>query len=321
MTKNFKELVGDFKNRKILVLGDVMLDLYIRGTVDRISPEAPVPVIVENRRDYVLGGAGNVAANVEALGGKVFLASVYGRDAEGKILKKVCRSKRIAPHFVSESGRPTTTKTRAVAVHHQLLRVDRESQSPIKSATENKLISLLGKVKDVDFVVVSDYAKGCVTEKAMRFLRRRFGGKKIAVGAKPSQAHLYKNVFLVVLNVKEAQAITGIHGDIDGRAGEAARTIGKKFGSSAIITRGGRGMTVYSAKNKHVSHIPAKALQVYDVTGAGDTVLASVVLALASGANLEEAAEVANRAAGVVVSIEGTATVSPKELLAAFRQK
>jgi len=313
------EIINSFKKKSILVVGDVILDLYIRGVVLRISPEAPVPVVTEQSRDYLLGGAGNVAANVAALGGKATLIGVAGNDQEGKMVRRICSARGIASKFVSESGRPTALKTRATADRHQVLRIDREVAGPVKKSTEQKLVALLGRVKPHDIVVISDYAKGCVTKKVVETLKRRFGSRWIIVGAKPQHAALYKNVGLVVLNLHEVRALTGIYGDTNASAAMAAKAVSKMFSSSVVLTRGEYGITTYDKKLRKISHVETRAVQVYDVTGAGDTVLATVALMLASHAPLQDAADVANHAAGIVVGIQGTATVGPKELRAALR--
>jgi D-beta-D-heptose 7-phosphate kinase/D-beta-D-heptose 1-phosphate adenosyltransferase len=315
-----KNVIAGFKKTKILVVGDLILDLYIKGVVERISPEAPVPVVTERSRDYLLGGAGNVAANVAALGGGATLIGVVGNDREGKIMRRICSARGIASKFVSESGRPTALKTRATADRHQVLRIDREVAGPVKKSTEKKLVAILGRVKPHDVVVVSDYAKGCITKKVVETLKRRFGSRGIIVGAKPQHAALYKNVGLVVLNLHESQALIGIYGDTNVSAARAAKAVSKMFSSSAVLTRGECGITTYDKKSRKISHVETRAVQVYDVTGAGDTVLATVALMLASHASLQDAADVANHAAGIVVGIQGTATVNVKQLKTSLGQ-
>jgi len=311
-----KKIVENFKNERILVVGDALLDLYIRGEVERISPEAPVPVVLEKERLYALGGAGNVAANAAALGGKVTLAAVCGNDPEGKIIRRLCAARKIAGKFVSERGRPTSLKTRPIARRHQLLRIDREITADISKGTEAKLMSLIAKAGDFDYVIAQDYSKGCLTPRVMEFLKSRFGRKKIIVGVKPGRMEAYRGVYLVVLNLKEAQALTGIRADSDAATARAAKILSREFSSSVALTRGEYGITTYDKAASKTCHIPTRALHVYDVTGAGDTVLATLTLMLGAGAKLNEAAEVANHAAGIVVGIEGTATVTPSLLKA-----
>ncbi len=318
---SLEKVIKSFKGKKVLVYGDVMLDLYIRGDVERISPEAPVPVMMERSREYILGGAGNVATNIASLGGVVTLAGVVGDDEEGKIVHDLCREWRVDGHLVTEKNRPTAVKARAVAKRHQLLRIDRERTGQISKTTEKKIIAALRGLKNFDAVVVSDYAKGCVVPGIIAFLKKRFKGLGMIAGIKPAGAGLFKDVGVVVLNLKEGHGMTGVYAD---SVSAAKKTVSKLFailGSSIVLTRGEHGMTVLDKKTGNVSHIPTRAVQVYDVTGAGDTVLASLALMLASAASLSEAAEVANHAAGVVVGREGTATLTPKDLAAALRSR
>ncbi len=318
---NLKQFINNFKGKKVLVYGDVMLDLYIRGDVERISPEAPVPVIIERSREYLLGGAGNVAANIASLGGAVTLVGVVGDDEEGKIARDVCKKFGIDARFVSEENRPTAVKARAVAKRHQLLRIDREKSGYISKATENKIETLLKSLKDFDAVVISDYTKGSVVPSTVSFIKKHFGAKKVIAGIKPAGVALFEDVEMVVLNLKEGHAVTGIHGDMDAAAADAVLKLSDMLKSSVVLTRGEYGMTAFDKKHGKVSHIPTRAVQVYDVTGAGDTVLAVLALMLVSGASLSEAAEVANHAAGVVVGIEGTATLMGKDLEAVMEDR
>lgn len=312
---NSEVFLDDFSRLKILVLGDLILDLYIRGNVERISPEAPVPVVLEKSREYVLGGAGNVAANIASLNSKVTLAGVCGNDNEGRIMRKICRSLDIAPVFINDEDRPTSLKTRATAERHQMLRIDRESSEPIRGSVEDNIISAVRKLGDYDAVIISDYAKGCITGKIVEFLKKRFGKDKIFIGVKPQNADLYGSAgCVVVLNLKEARALTGIYAETDSLAALAVRKLAKNFSASVALTRGEKGITVYAAKQKKLNHIPAKLVQVYDVTGAGDTALAVLTVMSAAGADLLQAGEVANAAAGIVVTHPGTATVGLNEL-------
>lgn len=311
-----KKAIAGFKRKSILVVGDVILDLYIRGEVDRISPEAPVPVVLEKSRRFILGGAGNVAANVAALGGKATLLGVVGRDGEGEMIKKLCRSNRAGHRLIVDSGRPTTLKTRAVARRHQILRVDREATGNLSRKLERKAIELISKAPDQDLVIISDYAKGFVTAGVVKALAARFGKTKIIVGLKPKTASLYKRFLLATLNLKEMAELFGISAHTAEEASRAVRAASRKLDTSIVLTRGEHGMTVYDKKTRRVSQVRARALNIFDVTGAGDTVIAALGLMLASGAKLAVAADVANHAAGLVVGKEGTETVSPTELVA-----
>lgn len=312
---NLKDFLDNFPRLKILVVGDLILDLYVKGVVERISPEAPVPVVLEKSREYVLGGAGNVAANIASLNSKVTLAGVCGSDSEAEIMRKLCSLLKITPLFVGEKGRPTPLKTRVTADRHQMLRIDREFTEPIGQDAEARMISALSKSGDYDAVILSDYAKGCVTARLVAFLKKRFGKDNIFIGVKPQYAGLYKGAGgVLVLNLKEAKILTGVYGETDILAASAAKKMAEIFSASVVLTRGERGMTIYDRARKKASHISARAIQVYDVTGAGDTALAVFAMMSASGADLYQAGEVANAAAGIVVGFAGTATVRPKEL-------
>ncbi len=313
--KETAALLKHVSHKKILVVGDVILDLYIRGEVERISPEAPVPVVVEQSRRFILGGAGNVAANVAALGGKTTLLGAVGGDAEGKIVRALCRARGISARFVTERERPTSLKTRAVARRHQILRVDRESTHAISSKTEKKLLRIIRALPAQDMVIVSDYAKGVLTRTIVKMLVRRFGGRRMIGGLKPSTAGLYRGFSVLVLNLREAAELTEIHAKMNEDATRLVRRLGKKMRASIVLTRGEHGMTVYDATRRNILHVRSQALNIFDVTGAGDTVIAVLGLMRAGGSGLFTAANIANHAAGVVVGKEGTETASPKELI------
>ena len=299
------------RNRqKIFVIGDVMLDLYIRGDVSRISPEAPVLVVSETSRQMVLGGAGNVANNIISLGGQATLVGVIGQDAEGQLINKLCRAAKIKTNLAIDAGRPTTTKTRALAHRHHLLRVDREKTDPLSPKIEASIISSVKKAADHDLVIISDYAKGLITKNIIIALENRFGKDKILANFKPANAHLFKNILALTHNLKEAEKITSIYADSDLLAEKTALALGRRFLSSVILTRGEKGMTIWKKGSKECRHIPAITTKLVDVTGAGDTVIAVLALMLAGGSDLLNSARLANHAAGLVVGMEGTAVVS-----------
>ncbi len=321
----YKEIVEKFKTTKILVFGDVMLDLYIRGDVERISPEAPVPIVVERSREYSLGGAGNVAANVAALGGLVTLMGSAGGDNEGDFVRWLCRRSGIVPRFLREPKRPTSIKTRAVSGQHLLLRIDRERVGAISENTEKKVVHLVENLGDQNFVVISDYAKGFVTEAAVQALKKRFGGRNIVANIKPMPVvqiglfkgidiGLYKGINTITMNKNEGHFFTGVDTSTDKGAADASRLLSKRLNASVALTRGEHGLTVYDRKLRRAIHIANKALHVFDVTGAGDTVVAALVLMLAAGVPLFKAAEVANHAGGIVVGRRGTAVVRSSDL-------
>ena len=323
----YQEIVEKFKATKILVFGDVMLDLYIQGDVERISPEAPVPIVFERSREYSLGGAGNVATNIAALGGHVILMGNVGNDSEKDFVRGLCRRSGITPRFLHELKRPTSTKTRAVSGQHLLLRIDREKIGAISKDTEKKVARMVENLGDHDMVVISDYAKGFVTEAAVRAIKKRFGGKKIVANIKPlpiAQAgvfafkgvdiRFFKGINTITMNANEGRFYTGIDTSTDKGVANAARLLSKRLNTSTVLTRGAHGLTAYDNKLKKAVHVANRPLHVFDVTGAGDTVVATLALMLGAGAPLFKAAEVANYAGGIVVGLRGTAVVRPPDL-------
>jgi D-beta-D-heptose 7-phosphate kinase/D-beta-D-heptose 1-phosphate adenosyltransferase len=307
--------------KRVLVIGDVMLDEFIWGKVARISPEAPVPVVEVTDQSFHLGGAGNVARNVRALGGQATLAGVVGRDAAGERLKEAVAAAGIDSLLaVSDTGRPTTVKTRIVAHNQQVVRADRESATDIPDGMEDVLLEGARRaLASCQALVVSDYQKGVVTARLLKRLlplaRRR--GLPVLVDPKVQHFPLYKRVALVTPNQHEAQQATGIviRGLVDLLA--AGRALLKRLECRAVlVTRGEQGMSLFERGRPPV-HIPTAAREVFDVTGAGDSVIATLALALCAGSRLPEAAALANYAAGVVVGKLGTASASPAEVLAA----
>jgi D-beta-D-heptose 7-phosphate kinase/D-beta-D-heptose 1-phosphate adenosyltransferase len=309
------------RGRHVVVLGDVMLDEFLWGTVGRISPEAPVPVVEVTRQSYHLGGAGNVAANVCALGGTAVLAGVVGSDPAAERVRESLGAAGVQAALVpSGGGRPTTVKTRIVAHHQQVVRADREQSDDIDAALEDGLVGRLrGALPSCGALIVSDYQKGVITPRLMKAvvsLARRLG---IPVLVDPKVRHfaLYRGVALVTPNQLETEQATGIRirGEDDLLAA-GARILRKLRCGAALVTRGEQGMSLFEGGSRPL-HIPTAAREVFDVTGAGDTVIATVALALCGGARLAEAAMLANYAAGVVVGKVGTATATPDELMAA----
>jgi bifunctional ADP-heptose synthase (sugar kinase/adenylyltransferase) len=291
-------IVRRFKTKRILVLGDLMLDRYIWGDVSRISPEAPVPVVAVRADSPCLGGAGNVAQNLRSLGASPLLAGIVGNDAEGRWIKKNAADSRGI--FVDRS-RPTTVKTRIIAHHQQVVRVDLRSER-------------------YEGLLISDYNKGIVNSSLMGRVLTLAGEKKIPVFVDPKveHFHLFSPVTLVTPNHFEAEKIVRRECRTDAQVEKAGAEILSLISCRyLIIKRGEQGMTVFE-KGKTPIHIPAVAREVFDVTGAGDTVIATAALALLAGASIGEAAALANAAAGIVVAKLGTATASPEELLAAL---
>ncbi|MEK7138448.1 MAG: bifunctional ADP-heptose synthase, partial [Patescibacteria group bacterium] len=287
----------------------------LEGTVERISPEAPVPVVLEKKKKYLLGGAGNVAGNISALGGQVSLLGVIGRDVEGKIFEKVCRENQIRLYSVSDSSRPTTQKTRIISDGHQLIRLDKENSTQISNAVEKNLTKKIKSIPSPDLIIFSDYNKGVINQSLVSAVKKTFPNKKIIADLKPIKSDIYKNIYALSPNAKEAEMMSGIKIKDNASASAAARIIARKFLTSVFLTRGESGMTVCDRKNNRVSHLSSKAVSVFDVTGAGDTVMAVLGLILSESSDLVLAGQVSNLAAAYVVSKPGTASISAKELV------
>lgn len=313
-----RQYIQRFPQASVLVVGDLILDHYIWGRVSRISPEAPVPVVHVDAESVRLGGAANVFNNILALGGKADLCGVIGSDETGRMLLKELGSKRSGRGgVVIDQERPTTRKSRVIAHNQQIVRYDVERRGELKPMLQKRILRYVeSRLRELSCLVVSDYAKGVVSHSLMSELTRLASLRKIPVIVDPKVEHFsyYKGVTVITPNHLEAAQAAGLHGDGDQVIQEAGATIRQRLGcQSVLITRGERGMSLFEADG--VSwHIPTKARQVYDVTGAGDTVVGTMALALATGAGVREAAMLANHAAGIVVGMVGTATVSGKEL-------
>ncbi len=314
-------LLDAMRERRVLVVGDVMLDEFLWGRVSRISPEAPVPVVEVARQSFHLGGAGNVAANVRALGGRAALVGLVGDDPAGERVRQALRESGIeAKLAVSEAGRPTTVKTRIVAHNQQVVRADREDASEITGRPAAQIREALREeIPGSDALVISDYQKGVVSapllRQALPLARRR--RLSVLVDPKPRHFHLYRGVTLVTPNQLEAEQATGLRlrGERDLLAA-GRRILALLRCRAALVTRGEHGLTLFE-RGRPPLHVKAAAREVFDVTGAGDTVIAAASLALAAGASLAEAASLANLAAGVVVGKVGTALASPAEVVQA----
>jgi len=305
--------------RRILVVGDIMLDHFVWGDVTRISPEAPVPVVRVRRESYHAGGCGNVAANLAALGARPVVVAPVGRDRHAEILREELTSLKINPaHLLESPDRLTTKKTRIVAHHQQVVRFDREEETDLHGNAEARFIDeATAALAGADALIVSDYDKGAITPRLLEVLLGAARNAKIIAGVDPKRRHftLYRPATLVTPNLNEAAHAVDfpIRTDEDVvRAGHELRALLEAEG--LLLTRGEQGMSLFEAAGE-VTHIPATAREVFDVTGAGDTVIATAVLALAAGATLPEAAILANRAAGVAIGKLGTGTVAPEELL------
>jgi len=334
-------LMKAFRGRRLGVVGDLMLDRYVWGKASRLSPEAPVPVVDFVKEETVPGGAGNVAANLAALGARAFPYGVAGEDEFGKALLQTLKAAKLTGSgILADAERKTTVKTRIIGGHQQVVRVDRETREPLSGEMEERLIRrVMSGLRSFQAIVISDYDKGVVTEEVSKRVLAACQRLRVPALVKPrwSREFAYPGATAIVLNRGEAGFRVGDTLDSEESVEEAGWKLQKHFGCPVvIITRGERGMGVFEEGAHRGFHIPAvsqdtphgalghtaraSGRQVFDVTGAGDTVLAVLALAWAAGASPREAAVLANVAAGVVVGKLGTATLTPAELLAAVRE-
>lgn len=325
MTRSrLKALLERFARTRIGVIGDLILDEYIWGNVERISPEAPVPVVWADRESAMPGGAANVAAQIRTLGGQVRLAGVVGTDLNGSRLREVLLSRGVPVEGVlSEGSRPTSTKTRVIAHHQQVVRIDRENPAPLSPAVQKELLAVVRRwMPQVEAVIIEDYGKGLVTPGLLKPLIRlaRRHGKGIFVDPKEEHLDLYRGVTALTPNKKEAALAAGMKIVDKASLREAAERIVKRLRPEALlVTLGEEGMWLFQGSGKRPVRIPTVARDVFDVSGAGDTVVAAFALARAAGASFADAARTANAAAGVVVGKVGTASCSAEELLERWR--
>jgi D-beta-D-heptose 7-phosphate kinase/D-beta-D-heptose 1-phosphate adenosyltransferase len=316
------ELIRGFEGRRLAVVGDLMLDRFIWGAVRRISPEAPVPVVEVERESQHLGGAGNVVANVVALGAEALPFGVVGDDVDADLLDAEFRRAGVdAGGVARDRSRPTTTKTRVVAHSQQVVRADRERRHAVTGDVADAIFAAFAdRLSQVDAVVVSDYDKGLLAGELLGRVLGAARGRGVPVCLDPKVRHFtsYRPVTVITPNHHEAEAATGLPATTDEELEACGRRIQDLLGGPAVlITRGEAGMSLVDAAGD-VAHVPTTAREVYDVTGAGDTVIATLALALAAGATTLEAAVLANFAAGVVVGKVGTATATASELAAAI---
>lgn len=309
--------LASFPGTTVLTLGDVMLDEYVWGEVDRISPEAPVPVVAVRRRTYVPGGAANAAAGVVALGGRALLGGVVGADPAAEQVREALREAGVETGgLLVDRSRPTTTKTRVIAHSQQVVRTDVEAREPLAEEVEARLVEwAAGAMDEADAVVLSDYAKGVVSERlAQEVIRHaREQGKPVVVDPKGIDYRKYRGATLITPNALDAGRAANVHVHGYDDLLEAARRLTQACdGASLLVTRGAAGMTLFADGGP--VDIPTEARDVYDVTGAGDTVVAVIAVALGCSVPLEKAVRIANVAAGIVVGKVGTASVTLEEL-------
>ena len=324
LNERLREIVSLFPGKRILVLGDVMLDEYIWGKVSRISPEAPVPVVEIQRVTYVPGGAANVANNIVSLGGAAYLCGVIGNDEPGQRLVNIFSANGVvADGIVVDPSRPTTLKTRIVAQGQHVVRADWESREPVREGIRDALWQYISETMGIiDVCLISDYNKGVTVASLLSetIELARSLGKPMVVDPKGSDYSKYRGATVVTPNKLEAGQAVNREITTEEDLVYAGQVLLDRLGSEAVlITRGEEGMSLFEREGL-VAHVPALARAVYDVTGAGDTVVATLALALAAGANLLEGAYLANYAAGVVVGKVGTATVTPGELRRAIQE-
>jgi D-beta-D-heptose 7-phosphate kinase/D-beta-D-heptose 1-phosphate adenosyltransferase len=312
------EITENFSKVKVLIVGDIMLDRYWWGSVNRISPEAPVPVVTLDKTSLLAGGAANVAANVAGLGAKPYLVGVIGEDSEAKMFTEVLREANILSSFlVSLKNRRTTVKTRIVAHNQHVVRIDQENTRVLSKKEEEIVLKKIETIIDeVDIVIISDYAKGLITEKITERLITKTVSqqKKILVDPKGKNYSKYRGATLLTPNQKEAVQATNLNEYEKDSVEKSGKILLESLSVEAlVITLGEKGMTLFQ-KNKEIAHLKAFARKVYDVTGAGDTVIASLAVMLASGADFKEAARIANISAGLVVEQIGTTAISLENL-------
>jgi rfaE bifunctional protein kinase chain/domain len=321
--KHPKELIARFSKVKILIIGDVMLDRYWWGSVSRISPEAPVPVVQLEKTSLAPGGAANVAVNIAALGATPRLIGVVGDDEEGKLLSEILNKSNISPDLLLKlEERPTTVKTRIVAHNQHVVRIDNEKTNFLRTEEEETLwLSIENELNNVDLVVISDYAKGLLSRRLLSRLitTARKNNKHILVDPKGKDYTKYAGATLLTPNRREAREACNFEDQqvIDDVA-TAGKTLISQIGLQALlITQGENGMTLFQNGEAPV-HFQTRARTVYDVTGAGDTVIAALAVAMAAGASLLQAAELSNISAGLVVEEVGTTTINQEKLLKAL---
>ena len=317
MKQRLLQILEKFKGKKVLVIGDIMLDKYIWGEVSRISPEAPVQVVNVVKETYEPGGASNVANNIASLNGNAFMAGIVGNDEAKNILLNELKKRKINTDGIFiDNDKPTIQKIRIMGRGQQLLRVDYEKNEHVHPGIENSIIKFIEKeIRNADVIVISDYAKGVVTKSICDSVIRisKENNKPVIVDPKPKHKDFYSNVTLITPNNAEASEMTGIEDGSDESFSEIGSSLLKHLNTNVLVTRGEKGMSLFK-KDGSVTHIPAKAREVYSIIGAGDTVVSTLALALASGADLKEAAVLANIAAGIKVGKIGTASVTIDEI-------
>jgi D-glycero-beta-D-manno-heptose-7-phosphate kinase len=305
-----------FNKKNIVVLGDLMLDKYIIGKVERISPEAPVPIIEVEQEKYVPGGAANAASNVATMTGNSYLFGIVGNDIAKDILLETAKERGINTEGIMiDNKKPTIQKIRVIGQNQQLVRIDYEDKKYIDSHINGRFLESLKKIKKIDAIIVSDYAKGTVTKELMEQIKQFAKENKIIVIVDPKPKHksFYRGVTLITPNKKEAEEMVGFALETRDDIEKAGKKLMEELNCAVLITLGEKGMSLFEENSQPV-HIPTVAKEVYDVSGAGDTVIATLGLAMCSGANMKDSAILANHAAGIKVGKLGTSPVTLEEL-------
>lgn len=320
-----KNNIRNFKNARVLVVGDLILDEFLWGDVSRISPEAPVPVVWVKKESFMPGGASNVANNLSSLGAKVHLVGVIGDDERGAILKGELEQKGVnTAGIIVDDSRPTILKTRVVAQHQQVVRIDKERVDPLSAVVIARLVRYIERImKDIDAVIIEDYGKGVITSALLSKIVPLAKRHKKIISVDPKEEHFkyYRGISVITPNNHEASRAVGFQIKDDASLRKAgAALLAKLRCRIALITLGENGMAVFE-KSKPMTQIPTVAQEVFDVSGAGDTVIASYTLSLAAGADAIMAAHIANCAAGIVVGKVGIAVVTPDELLSRIERE
>ncbi|PIV39271.1 MAG: D-glycero-beta-D-manno-heptose-7-phosphate kinase [Candidatus Omnitrophica bacterium CG02_land_8_20_14_3_00__42_8] len=324
-TAKLKKIIPRFKDAKILVIGDLILDEFVWGDVSRISPEAPVPVVWVKSESFMSGGAANVANNITSLGARAYIAGVVGNDERGGILKEGLEEKGInIDGVIADDSRPTTLKTRVVAHHQQVVRIDREKVEGISAGILDKIIFYIKDIIDeMDAIVIEDYGKGVISARLLKKILTIAKKKKKIITVDPKEEHFsyYNGVTAITPNHHEAAQAVGMKIKDNESILKIGRVLLKKLKCEGVlVTLGENGMQLFQ-KSGAITHIPTVAQEVYDVSGAGDTVISVFTLALALGINMKDAAYISNIAAGIVVGKVGIAVITQEELLARIKGK
>lgn len=317
---DFAKLYSGFRSMNVLVLGDVMLDSYQWGKVQRISPEAPVPIIEINREEYRLGGAANVALNLAALGARVMAIGLIGNGANGKKMQELFISSNLdSSGLIRDESRKTTIKTRIGAANQQIVRIDHEDTHYIHDSVKSRVLTKLKRhITECDILVIEDYNKGLLSPELISETLALCAKHKVPVSVDPKQKNFfaYKGVEIFKPNYIELQTNLGLKFESDEQFHAAANQLREKLSARhLVVTRGAKGMFIFSGQ-KETLHLPSSAREVFDVSGAGDTVISALSLAYAAGADIFSAATFASQAAGVVCGKMGTSSATSDEILA-----